>query len=73
MRFKFSLDISLDVNQANYEWTKVVNFRIDQRNHSLQDKDIEIYSTKNEGKSVAAEKRIRTLKNKIYKYLTSIS
>ena len=30
-------------------------------------------STNNEGKSVVAERFIRTLKNKIYKYMTSIS
>ena len=32
-----------------------------------------MYSTHNEGKSVVAEYFIRTLKNKIYKYMTSIS
>ena len=32
-----------------------------------------MYSTYNEGKSVIAERFIRTLKNKIYKYMTSIS
>ena len=32
-----------------------------------------MYSTHNEGKSVTAERFIRTLKNKIYKYITSIS
>ena len=32
-----------------------------------------MYSTHNEGKSVVAERFIRTLKNKIYKYITSIS
>ena len=32
-----------------------------------------MYSTHNEGKSVAAEIFIRTLKNKIYKYMTSVS
>ena len=31
-----------------------------------------MYSTNNKGKSVAAERFIRTLKNKIYKYTTSI-
>ena len=31
--------------------------------------DIEMYATHNEGKSVAAERYIRTLKNKICKYL----
>ena len=39
----------------------------------LKDYDIEMYSTNNEGKSVIAEGFIRTLKNKIYKYMTSIS
>ena len=32
-----------------------------------------MYSMHNEGKPVVAERFIRTLKNKIYKYLTSIS
>ena len=32
-----------------------------------------MYSTHNEGKFVVAERFIRTLKNKIYKYMTSIS
>ena len=32
-----------------------------------------MYSTHNEGKSVVAERFIRTLKNKIYKYMISIS
>ena len=39
----------------------------------LQDNNIEMYSTHNEGKSVIAERFIRTLKNKIYKYMSSIS
>ena len=34
----------------------------------LQDNDIVMYSTHNEGKSVVAERFIRTLKSKIYKY-----
>ena len=32
-----------------------------------------MYSTDNEGKSVIAERFFRTLKNRIYKYMTSIS
>ena len=32
-----------------------------------------MYSTHNNGKSVDVERFIRTLKNKIYKYMTSIS
>ena len=39
----------------------------------LRDNDIVMYLTHNEGKSVVAEKFIRTLKSKIYKYMTSIS
>ena len=39
----------------------------------LQNNNIEMYSTHNEGKSVVAEKFISSLKNKIYKYMTSIS
>ena len=39
----------------------------------LKDNDIDIYSTHNEGKSVAAERFIRTLKKKIYKHMTAVS
>ena len=39
----------------------------------LQVNDSEIYSAYNEEKFVAAKRFIRTLKNKIYKYMTSIS
>ena len=39
----------------------------------LQDNHIVMYSTNNEGKSVVAERFIRTLKNKIYKHMASIS
>ena len=39
----------------------------------LKDNDIEIYSTYNKGKSVVTERFIRTLKTKIYKYMTAIS
>ena len=39
----------------------------------LQNNNIEMYSTYNEGKSVNAERFIRTLKNKIYQYMTSVS
>ena len=38
----------------------------------LEKSDIELYSTHNEGKSVRVERFIWTLKNKIYKYMTSI-
>ena len=39
----------------------------------MENNDKEIYSTHNKGKSVAAQRFIRTLKNKIYKYMTSLS
>ena len=39
----------------------------------LEKSAIEMYSTRNERKSVIAEQFIRTLKNKIYKYMSSIS
>ena len=39
----------------------------------LQDSNIAMYSTYNERKFVIAERFIRTIKNKIYKYMTSIS
>ena len=39
----------------------------------MRDNDIVMYSTNNEGKSVVAERTIRALKSKIYKYMTSVS
>ena len=39
----------------------------------LKDNDIKMYSIHNERKSVIAERFIRTLKNKIYKYMSSVS
>ena len=39
----------------------------------LKDNDIEMYLTHNKGKSVVAERFVRFLKTKIYKYMTSIS
>ena len=39
----------------------------------LRENDREMYATHNKGKSVVAERFIRTLKNKIYIYMTSVS
>ena len=39
----------------------------------LKYNDIIMYATHNEGKSIVAERFIRTLKNKIYKHMTAIS
>ena len=45
-------------------------------NNSFKDfvkiNNIEMYSTYNEGKSVVAERLIRTLENKIFKHMTAI-
>ena len=41
--------------------------------NKLQDNDIKMYSTYNEEKSVVAERFIRILKNRIDKYMTSVS
>ena len=38
----------------------------------LKNNDIEMYPTFNEGKSVIAERFIKTLKNKIYKHMATI-
>ena len=53
--------------------TKVLNFTTLHFKKWLQDNDIIMYSTNNEGKSVVAERFIRTLKSKIYEHMTSIS
>ena len=42
-------------------------------NKWLKDNDAEMYSIHNKGKSVVAERFIRTLKNKIFKHMTAIS
>ena len=34
--------------------------------------DVEMYSKHNEGKSVVAERFTKTIKSKIYKYMTSV-
>ena len=58
----------------NKEWVeKETEFYNSSFRKWLKDNDIEMYSIHNEGKSVVAERFIRTLKTKIYKYMTSIS
>ena len=39
----------------------------------LNNNNIEMYSTHNEKNSIIAERFIKTLKNGIYKYMTSVS
>ena len=50
-----------------------MNFTIILLKKWLKDNNIEMSLIHNEGKSVVPEIFIRTLKNKIYKYMTSIS
>ena len=49
-----------------------VNFTIINCKSFVKENDIEMYSTFNERKSVNAERFIKTLKNKIYKQMTTI-
>ena len=59
--------------KPNKTWVHKGNeFYIRSMKSWLQDNDIEMYSTYNEGKSLAAEIFIRTLKNEIYRHMTSI-
>ena len=60
-------------NEIKYGQVKATSFIIHQRNHGQKKNAMERYSTCNEGKSVVAERSIRTLKNKIYKHMTSVS
>ena len=39
----------------------------------LEKNDTKMYSTHNKGKYFIAEKLFKTLKNKLYKYMTSVS
>ena len=50
-----------------------MNFTVTLLKKWLKYNDIEMYSIHIEGKSVVAERFIRTLKTKIYKYMTSVS
>ena len=72
MLFKISQE-NRDVNQTKYGLIKKVNFTKVFLKKWLKDNDIEMYLIRNEGKSVVAERVIRTLKTKIYKYMPSIS
>ena len=60
--------------KPNKVWVdKESKFYISSFKKWLKDNDIEVYLLQNEGKSAVAERFIRTLKTKIYKYMTSIS
>ena len=60
--------------KPNKTWLdKAIEFQNRSIKSWLEENFIEMYSTHNKGKSVAAERFITTLKNKIYKYMTSVS
>ena len=61
--------MSLIANQAKYGPINEVNFTM---KSCLQDNDIETYSTHEERKSVVTKRFIRTLRNIMYKYMTSV-
>ena len=72
MQFKKNLDES--GRRRNKIWVdKGSEFYNRSMKPWLQSNDIKIYSTRNEQKSVVAERFTRTVKNKIYKSMTSIS
>ena len=60
-------------NQIRYGLIKAGNFTTLIFNKWLKGRKVEMYSTHNEGKSVVAERFIRTSKNKIYKHMTAHS
>ena len=72
MLFKKILDKSN--RKPNKIWVNIVSEFYNRSMKSwLQDNNIEMYSTHNEGKSVIVERFFKTLKNKLYKYMNLIS
>ena len=70
----FQKVVDVSERKPNKIWVlKGIEFYNNSFKKRLKDNDIEMYSIHNEGKSVAAERFIRTLKTKIYKYITSVS
>ena len=62
----FQKDLDDSIRKSNKIWVdKGSEFYNRSMKSWLQDNNIVMYSTHNEGKSVAAERFIRTLKNKI--------
>ena len=60
----------LDGNLTKYRW---ITLQLINETMVAGLLNINMYSANNEGKSVVVERFIRTLENKIYKYMTSIS
>ena len=60
--------------KPNKIWVdKGIEFQNNSFKKWFKDNDIEMYLIHNEGKFVVAERFIKTLKTKIYKYMTSVS
>ena len=60
--------------EPNKIWVdKAVNFTNRSMKSFLQNNNIHMYSAHNDRKSVVAKRFIKTLTNKIYKYMTSLS
>ena len=74
-KFRFNSDIALPVNTIIEFRSLLINVScvIETDNEYYPEIYLEECSTHNEGKSVVAERFIRKLKGKIYKYMTSIS
>ena len=60
-------------NQIKYGLIKVSEFYNNTFKDFLKKNNIEMYSKYNQGKSVVAERFIRTLKNKIFKHMAAVS
>ena len=60
----------LDGNLTKYRW---ITLQLINETMVAGLLNINMYSANNEGRSVVVERFIRTLENKIYKYMTSIS
>ena len=60
----------LDGNLTKYRW---ITLQLINETMVAGLLNINMYSANNEGKYVVVERFIRTLENKIYKYMTSIS
>ena len=72
--FQKKLNLKASNRKPNKMWEHKESEFYDRSMRSfLQNNNIEIYSTHNEGKSAVVERFVRTLRNKIWKYMTSIS
>ena len=70
----FQIILNDSNRKPNKIWVeKVSKFYNNSLKKWLKDNDTEMYSIHNEGKSVVAERFIRTLKTKICKYMTWVS